>query len=429
MFIGSLVLFLSALFIGIFTSLPVINKMINTNFTVGEDPEFFYNRIQIFVAILLGMLTAVTQYLKYKNTDKKYLIKKIGIPTLLAIVISVCISYFGDVQYDTYGLGFLAAIHLAIFSGVYWALANASYILAGLKGKLSAAGASVAHVGFGLMLVGILISSSKKEVLSLNTTVALPFDPKSKENPLENQTLFKGMRTDMGKYWTTFVHSDSLSEDGKISYFNILFENKDGKEKFNLYPNLIKNSKGNEGFSNNPDAKHYWDRDIFSYISYARDIDKTEDTGTFRPYLVNINDTIRYSGGYMILDRVVRNPDNDRYDFTPSDTALMAELTVVSNDSMRYKARPVFYIRNDRVQLLPDTVLAQNLVVALNNIEIENNKLEISKLEIRVKESSNMIPFVALKVYQFPFIRLVWIGTMLMMVGFVMSIIRRIRLM
>ena len=76
MFIGSLVLFFSALFIIVFTSLPVINKIINTNFTIGEDREFFYNRIQIFVAILLGILTAVTQYLKYRNTEKKYLIEK-----------------------------------------------------------------------------------------------------------------------------------------------------------------------------------------------------------------------------------------------------------------------------------------------------------------------------------------------------------------
>jgi cytochrome c-type biogenesis protein CcmF len=39
-----------------------------------------------------------------------------------------------------------------------------------------------------------------------------------------------------------------------------------------------------------------------------------------------------------------------------------------------------------------------------------------------------MIPFVALKVYQFPFIRLVWIGTAIMMVGFVMSMVRRMKL-
>src|SRR5690606_225335 len=48
MFIGSLVLFLSAVFISIFTSLPVINKIFGTGFTVGADVEFFYNRIHVF---------------------------------------------------------------------------------------------------------------------------------------------------------------------------------------------------------------------------------------------------------------------------------------------------------------------------------------------------------------------------------------------
>ncbi|HYJ37867.1 MAG TPA: cytochrome c biogenesis protein CcsA, partial [Chitinophagaceae bacterium] len=254
MFIGSLVLFLSALFIIVATSLPVLNKIIGTKWTIGEDAEFGYNRIQIFVAILLGLLTAITQYLKYKHTSKEYILKKIGIPTILSVIVAVCISWFGNINYDKYGIGFLAAIHLGIFAGVYATIANASYIWAGLKGKLSVAGASVAHVGFGLFLVGILISSSKKEVLSQNTTIALPFDPKSKEDPMENQTLFQGVQTDMGKYRTTFINSDSISKDGKITHFRIRFDRKDGGDGFDLYPNLIRNSKGQEGFSNNPDA-------------------------------------------------------------------------------------------------------------------------------------------------------------------------------
>ncbi len=84
MFIGSLVLFLSGFFILLFTSLPVINKIFGSNFTVGADVEFFYNRIQIFVAIVLGVLTAITQYLKYKNTDKKYFGRKILLPTIIS---------------------------------------------------------------------------------------------------------------------------------------------------------------------------------------------------------------------------------------------------------------------------------------------------------------------------------------------------------
>jgi cytochrome c-type biogenesis protein CcmF len=421
MFIGSLVLFLSGAFIIVATSLPVLNKIFGTSWAVGEDVEFAYNRIQIFVAIVIGLLTAISQFLKYKNTTRGFFAKKIALPTLISLAIAGSISAFGDINYTKYGAGFLAAIHLALFSGVYAVVANAAYIWSGLKGKMSAAGASVAHIGFGMMLVGILISSAKKEVLSLNTTVALPFDPKSKENPLENQTLFKGMRTDMGKYWTTFVDSDSLSKDGKMSYYHILFERKDGKEKFSLYPNLIRNSKGQEGFSNNPDARHYWNRDIFSYISYARDMDR-KDTSSFKPYVVKVKDTIWYSAGYMVLDSVVANPNNDKYQFTPNDTALMAQVRIMANDSMKYTARPLFYVKNNQFRFVADTVFAQSVALAFTKV-LDNNQLEI-----KVKESADMVPFVALKVYQFPFIRLVWLGTAVMMIGFVMSILRRLRL-
>jgi len=49
-------------------------------------------------------------------------------------------------------------------------------------------------------------------------------------------------------------------------------------------------------------------------------------------------------------------------------------------------------------------------------------------IEIRVRESSQMVPFIALKVLQFPFIRLVWLGTVLMVIGFFMSVAYRVRL-
>jgi cytochrome c-type biogenesis protein CcmF len=107
------------LFIITATSLPVLNKIFGTKWAVGEDPEFGYNRIQIFVAILLGLLTAITQYLKYKNTSKEYLIKKIGLPTILALAISVCISLFGKIHYDKYGAGFLQRYTLNFCKGGY----------------------------------------------------------------------------------------------------------------------------------------------------------------------------------------------------------------------------------------------------------------------------------------------------------------------
>ncbi|MDP9230342.1 MAG: cytochrome c biogenesis protein CcsA, partial [Bacteroidota bacterium] len=129
MFIGSLVFFISAISISAMTSVPVFNKIASffaghdtklfKPLAIGQDAEYSYNRIQIFVAIILGLLTAVTQYLKYKQTESKYFFKKIIIPTIIALVIGTLILAFGNIDYNKQGAGYLAFIWIAIVSSVY----------------------------------------------------------------------------------------------------------------------------------------------------------------------------------------------------------------------------------------------------------------------------------------------------------------------
>ena len=226
----------------------------------------------------------------------------------------------------------------------------------------------------------------------------------------------------MGKYWATYKY-DSLDQFEKTTYFHVEMEKKDGKgNRFTLAPDLIKNTKGQEGMSQDPDAKHYWNKDIFSYISYAEVMNKQEDTAQFRMHSMKPGDTAFYSTGIIILDKIVPNPTTDKYKFTPGDTAIMAELNVQSADGRTYKARPVFFVKDNLVQYYLDTVLAQGLAISLSQI-IDNKHVGIS-----VKESSRMTPFIALKVLQFPFINLLWLGTILMVTGFVISIVRRAKM-
>jgi cytochrome c-type biogenesis protein CcmF len=383
--------------------------------------EFFYNRIQIFVAIVLGLLTAVTQYLRYKNTNKKTFAKRLLVPTVISLLLSASVSIFGGIDYDRFGAGFLAAIHLALFTGIYAVIANAGYIWAGLSGKLKAAGASVGHVGFGIMLVGILISSSKEKVLSVNTFNPLNFAPESKQKGTENMTLFKGVKTDMGTYWVTYK-SDSSDAFEKKKYFHIELEKKDNGKSFVLKPDIIKNTKGQEGSSANPDAKHYWNRDVFSYITYAEEMSAEEDTAQFKLHSMAQGDTIYYSNGLMVLEKVIPNPVTEKYNFRPTDTAIMAEINVYNIGGKQFKANPVFYVKNNVVQYHMDTVFAEGLAIGLSQI-VDNKHLGII-----VKESSQLTPFIALKVLQFPFINLVWLGTILMVTGFAMSVVRRAKL-
>ncbi|HEX8279613.1 MAG TPA: cytochrome c-type biogenesis CcmF C-terminal domain-containing protein, partial [Segetibacter sp.] len=408
----------------VITSLPVINKILNTKWAVGEDPEGFHNQVQIFVAIIIGILTAVTQYFRYKNTAKPYFLKRIAVPTLVAIVLTVCISIWGNVSYDKKGVGFLIAIHLGVFAALYAIAANSGYLWIGLKGKLKAAGASVAHIGFGLFLLGILISSSKKTVLSYNTTGMSPLKIGDKESPLENITLVKGLETDMGKYMVTYKR-DTLNPRDHKRYYEITFKSKKDNGTFNLYPDIIENNKGSEGVTPNPAAKHYWNRDVFTYLTFLGDPEKIkeQDTSTFRNKAVHIGDTIFYSRGLMVINNVTVNPANEKYNFTPSDTAIGLDITVISKEGNRFSAQPLLHVKGGRIFMVPDTVMAQNLVLQFSQVKDQAKGL----IEVGVRETSSVLDFVTLKAYEFPFINFLWLGVLVMVVGIVMSIVYRLK--
>ncbi|HSR38157.1 MAG TPA: cytochrome c biogenesis protein CcsA, partial [Phnomibacter sp.] len=93
MFIGALVFFFSGLLIIGKTSLPVINKIFGSKIAPPEDVEFSHNQIQIWVAIIAGLLTAITQYLRYKDTPKKTFYSKLLWPTAISLAASLAFSF------------------------------------------------------------------------------------------------------------------------------------------------------------------------------------------------------------------------------------------------------------------------------------------------------------------------------------------------
>ena len=421
MFIGSLVLFLAAVLIIAKTSVPVYNKLFGQQIAPSEDPEFAYNQVQVFVCIIIGLLTAVTQYLKYKDTPRGLFSKKVWLPTTIALVVSVLISVFGSITYDKKGAGFLGAIHVAIFGAVYAVIANSGYIFSGLKGKLKSAGASIAHVGFGLVLLGILLSSSKKIVLSWNTTGISVFQKDKKEDPAENITLFKGVATDMGKYMVTYA-SDTFNEKQRKRFFEVKFKSKTAEEHFTLYPDLIKNNKGMEGFAANPASKHYWYKDIFVYISSYKE-NNAADTAQFVPRELKIGDTLFYSSGLMILHKVDVNPANQKAKIHDGENALFMDMEVISKDGSHYKANPGIAIRGTELRNLPDSVISQSLILKFNKVVDQQS----GKLELGVKESAAITDLITLKVYEFPMIIVMWIGVIITVFGFWMSVFQRVR--
>ena len=138
---------------------------------------------------------------------------------------------------------------------------------------------------------------------------------------------------------------------------------------------------------------------------------------------MKIGDTLFYSNGIIVLNKVVINPQNDRHNFSASDTALALDLSVISKDGSRYTSQPLLQVVNGAVVKVPDTIMAQSLVIQFNQVKNQQKGL----LELGVKETSGVLDFVTLKAYEFPFINVLWLGIMVMVIGMVMSIYQRLK--
>jgi cytochrome c-type biogenesis protein CcmF len=431
MFIGSLVFFLAAVFIIAKTSVPVYNKIFGTSIAQPEDVEFSYNKVIVLVAIIIGLLSAVTQYFKYKKTEAGYILKKIAVPTVIAAIITVLLAVFYPLTYYKMGAGFLGAAYVALFATIYSVIANAMYIWTGLNGKLKAAGGSIAHLGFALMIAGILISSSNKKIISSSSANGINLqlsgkDPLTKQmdNPLENLTLIRQVPATMGPYEVTYLRDSFGNEKGR-RFYELLFQRKDAGtkkvlEQFTLWPDVYIMKDNN--MSSNPDTKTYLTKDVFTFISYAINNNAIEDTAQFAIKEMAEGDTAFYSNGIIILNSVVKNPVNEKYNFKSTDAALMADITLISKDSLHFKAMPLIQVDGIGVNQIDDTVYAQNMYVKFAGVT------DGRKVKIGIKESDKLIQYVTLKAYVFPYINLVWLGLIIMALGIIMSAVKRAKL-
>jgi cytochrome c-type biogenesis protein CcmF len=371
MFIGSVILFLASVQIIITTSIPVWSPlakwMTGKDFAPPIEPVTHYNNIQVWVAIIVGLLTATVMFMKYKDTDAKTLGKRLGITGLIALAMAGFIGWGQHIitwQYD-----------IMLVMACYGIVANIYYGIVVQKTKFKKLGPSTAHLGFAMILLGILLSSYNKHAISLNITGEdFGFEKKNqhekiKEN-MENVLLFHGVPIALGDYFATYV-GDSETINGKdhINYYRVDFERKDSvthkvTEKFTLYPDAFINTKGQGVLTVNPSTKHYWDHDIFTYINGGT-LDKTKsDTSSYLSHMVNkIGDTIFVQNGYMVYKGLSKDINDKRYTPVDSDLAVSAKLMVY--DSIAGPLReinPIYILRNKQyVTYVEDTVKQMNL--------------------------------------------------------------------
>ena len=420
MFIGAVVLLLSSFQIMFYTSMPVCNKLFNLNKAPAKDVIGFYNNWQLPFAFLVTLLIAVGQYFKYKNTDIKIFIRKISFSFIFALLISIIVAYF--LNFDN------LFFSLLLFSSIFAVVANADYMLRILKGNVKKAGASIAHIGFALILLGALISTSKKDIISQNTSGKSLESLGEKISNNDNILLTQGDTLQMGKYFVTYI---GKRFEGINVYFDVIYftKNKMGKleKSFSLAPLVQTNPRmGNVA---EPDTRHFFTFDVYTHVTYADlaslKVKTDESIDEYAPAKNNIikqGDTIYSSNAIIIFDSLSTQFDKSNLKINKEDIAVMANLRVL-DIFKKHAAKPVFVIQNNTVQPIASTIDELGLQFTFWKINPKDGSIEISLQE----KKENVRDFIVMQAIIFPYINILWMGCFIMVIGTVLAIFERIK--
>lgn len=418
MFIGALVLFLSSFQITVTTSIPVINKVLGTNFAPPLNPIDHYNSLQVPFAIIIALLIAVGQFFKYKKTDSKEFVRKITVSFAISLLGSVTIAAALQLLNFNYVLLLLCSL--------FAVTANADYMLRILKGKIRLAGASIAHIGFGLILLGALISTSKQEIISRNTSGIDITSLGEKFSNNDNIMLNLNDTLRMGDYFVTFTgkRKEGVNIYYEVQYFTQL---KDGSYKYEFTLNPLVQTNPRMGNVAEPDTRHFLHKDIYTHITYA-DLEQVEEKDKneyleAKEHKIQIGDTIFASNSIMVLKEITSQIDREKYNLKETDIAVQANITLYDILNNTYTAKPIFAVKENFVSPIPVELEELGLKISFDKVDPETGDLHFSVSEKR----GNRSEFIIMKAIVFPFINILWIGCILLMVGTILAIVHRLK--
>ncbi len=396
MFIGSLVLLFSALIITASTSLPVYNKIrqfFDPAFQgqVITEPVPHYNKYQLWIGVFIGLLSGVSQYLRYRAVNFGKQLPAFLTHTGIALAISAGLTYLTTLWIEANAWQYV----VLLFAGIFTVITNLDYLITFIRGNLKVAGSVFSHLGFGVMIVGILASGLNKNYISSNPFVMEGLIEGADEQQLRNNILlFKGSPMQMGEYEVTY-QSDTLVDFTRTYQIHYRKKNEEGEviESFDLYPNVLYDKSFNKIAASNPSTKRYLTHDVFTHIASLPQIEidaeyrrAREDSLNYRQVKVPLRSPITFVDTVRVVDQdtfllreytvevtaVTREPEHPDYHPEPGDIALGATVQVRRADQdSTFVVKPVIALRGQMLYAYPIQINDLNTKVRLSDQAFE----------------------------------------------------------
>lgn len=456
-FLGAAALCLMGFQVLVPTSIPVYNKILETfgghsNLAPPANQVEFYSRFQMWFGIIVALISGTGQFFWWKKMDRTKLKEELLTPVLISLVLMAVLIVVTRIT--------RAPFMVLAFSGLYVVVANSRVLYRTLKLNPRLSGGAIAHIGMGLMLVGILYSSGYSKIVSLNNTGLLYNREMGTEFNRDNLLLFVNEPRSMGGYDIEFL-GERLEPREKAGYVkrgdvettadpfkviakrNIVFEGKvlyQAKDTFEIYPEntfyeiqlrrkgnvvatlypRVQMNPGMGGILPSPDIRRNFDRDLYTHVSAPMNREAEPEWSTLEELHVKPGEKFFINDYVSTIDKVERVLQLPGLRLTDDDVAVRITIKI-EGEHDPYTLEPLFLIRNrTEVGRVPDETGELGVKITLLNIHPEQNEFVLG-LQTRQKD------WVIIKAMEKPYINVLWLGTGLLTLGFVVAMLRRFR--
>jgi len=386
LFLGAASLVFASIFILIGTSSPIITNILKGKIS-AVDPAF-YVTTTLPLGVAIALLSGIGQLLWWQNSKTSDLMKELRLPVLLAALFTIVTFVMGATHVAM--IIFIFASSFALFTNVLvgWKIAQGNPIMTG---------GALAHVGIALMFLGFVASAKYDDVKTLN--------------------LEQGKSVQALGYTMTYVGYEPL-ERGRFG-FNVEVE-KNG-HKFVVTPVMFKESE--EGsLIRNPDIVNLITKDF--YVS-PLSLEVPEEGGHNHELTLLKGKTEEYEGMQLTYLGYNFTQTKEKGNYLVMDIEVLYNgKKVVVQPTMSNKGGNPTYTEAP----LPDSKIA--LVIKGMNPSKEDGEatvtLDVTGLHGEESSSQPKAETLVVEASVKPYINLVWIGTVLLIGGFLITIVRRI---
>lgn len=434
-FAGAMLVVAVAMVVLLGTSAPILGRIFRDD--PSTVPLAFYNKWTLPLTIMFLFLAGLGQLFWWNKmnveTVNKVLFKPILFAALSTIVlfflspfrdraaesaalagsgestaIGTSASLFGGLADSWASHGPYLLMLILIFVAFFALYGNAEVLWRIARGNLKLAGGALSHVGFAVMVLGIVTSSGLNNPIG-KSGVQLG---ETRDNFVIslNQTL------NVQGYSVSYT-GHGTSEEGLPTYL-LSFTDPKGRS-FDMAPVVYQSNRGQ--WIQNPDLKSFPEHDVFVAVSPNIMFDSGEDGGQVT---IARGDSTLIGNQEYLLEFVDYDLNVDKKYVTDSTEVAVGAIIRLThqNTGESKEIRPVYLIQKDRsVEFVQNTITDWGITVAFTGMNVDSGSIVLGIQGISVTPEDWLV----VQAYEKPFISLVWIGFLMLTLGFFLAIFRR----